>query len=185
MDQRDQRSAAKALHFSAIFLMFDRSARTRATLVAGLLAMLAPTLGPSIGGFVTDRFPWHWLFLINVPAGIFVALLIARTVEVDRADRRGFGAVDLWALPLLAIFLGGLELLLKEAPKRGWSSTAMLLLAALCLACGGGLAQRSLRHPAPLIDLHAFRDRNFARGCWFSFVLGIGLYGRAICCRCV
>ena len=121
------------LVFSAIFLMFDWPARTRATLVAGLLAMLAPTLGPSIGGFVTDRLSWHWLFLINVPAGIVVALLVARTVEVDRADRRGFGAVDLWALPLLAIFLAGLELLLKEAPKRGWSSTPMLLLAALCL----------------------------------------------------
>ena len=53
----------------------------------------------------------------------------------------------------------------------------MLLLAGLCLACGGGLVRRSLRHPAPLIDLAAFRNRNFAVGCWFSFVLGIGLYG--------
>jgi MFS transporter, DHA2 family, multidrug resistance protein len=165
------------LVFSAIFLMFDWSARARATLVAGLLAMLAPTLGPSIGGFVTDRFSWHWLFLINVPAGIVVALLVAATVEVDRADRSRFAAVDLWALPLLAVFLAGLQLLLKEAPKRGWGGIPMLLLAALCLVCGGGLVRRSLRHPTPLIDLTAFHDRNFALGCWFSFVLGVGLYG--------
>jgi len=165
------------LVFSAIFLMFDWPARTRATLVAGLLAMLAPTLGPSVGGFVTDRFSWHWLFLINVPPGIVVALLVAWAVDIDRPDRRRFGAVDLWALPLLAVFLAGLQLLLKEAPKRGWGSPRMLLLAALCLSCGGFLMRRSLRHRAPLIDLAAFRDRNFALACWYSFVLGVGLYG--------
>ncbi len=165
------------LVFSAIFLMFDWPARTRATLVAGLLAMLAPTLGPSVGGFVTDWLSWHWLFLINVPPGIVVALLVAWAVDIDRPDRRRFGAVDLWALPLLAVFLAGLQLLLKEAPKRGWASSTMLLLAALCLGCGGGLVRRSLRHPAPLIDLAAFRDQNFALACWYSFVLGVGLYG--------
>ncbi len=165
------------LVFSAIFLMFDRPARTRATLVAGLLAMLAPTLGPSIGGFVTDRFSWHWLFLINAPPGIAVALLVAWSVDVDRPDRRLLGAVDLWALPLLALFLGGLQLLLKEAPARGWGTAPMLLLASLCLVSGGSVVRRSLSHPTPLIDLSAFHDRNFAVGCWFSFVLGIGLYG--------
>jgi MFS transporter, DHA2 family, multidrug resistance protein len=165
------------LVFSAIFLMFDWPARNRAVLLAGLLAMLAPTLGPCVGGFVTDQFSWHWLFLINVPPGIVVALLVGWTVAVDRPDRRAFGSVDLWALPLLAIFLAGLELLLKEAPQRGWTSAPMLLLAAICLGCAAGLLRRSLRHPAPLIDLAAFRNRDFAIGCWYSFVLGVGLYG--------
>jgi MFS transporter, DHA2 family, multidrug resistance protein len=165
------------LVFSAIFLMFDWPARTRATLVAGLLAMLAPTLGPSIGGFVTDHFSWHWLFLINVPPGIAVALLVAWSVDVDRPNRRLLGAIDLWALPLLAVFLAGLQLLLKEAPTRGWSSLPMLLLAGLCMTAGSGVVRRSLRHPTPLIDLTVFRDLNFVVGCWFSFILGIGLYG--------
>ena len=165
------------LVFSAIFLMFDWPARTRATLIAGLFAMLAPTLGPVVGGFVTDRFSWHWLFLINLPPGIAVAALVGWTVRIDRPDRRRFAAVDLWALPFLAVFLAGLEVLLKEAPSRGWSSTPMLLLAALCGIAGCGLVSRSLRHPRPLIDLSAFRDRNFAIGCGFSFALGVGLYG--------
>ncbi|HXC91437.1 MAG TPA: DHA2 family efflux MFS transporter permease subunit [Stellaceae bacterium] len=165
------------LVFSTIFLMFDRPARPRATLVAGLFAMLAPTLGPVVGGFVTDRLSWHWLFLINVPPGIVVAVLVAWAVDVDRIDRGRFALVDLKALPLLAGFLAGLELLLKEAPQRGWSSVPMLLLAALSVVCGGGLVRRSLSHPRPLIDLYAFRDRNFAIGCCFSFALGIGLYG--------
>ena len=165
------------LVFSAVFLMFRWPARTRATLVAGLLAMMAPTLGPTAGGFITDRFSWHWLFLINVPPGVVVALLVAWAVDVDRPDRRAFGSADLLALPLLAVFLASLQLLLKEAPQRGWASAQMLVLAALCAACGGGVIRRSLRRPTPLIDLSAFRDRNFVAGCWFSFVLGMGLYG--------
>jgi DHA2 family multidrug resistance protein len=165
------------LVFSAIFLMFQWPGRTRATVVAGSLAMLAPTLGPSVGGFITDRFSWHWLFLINVPPGIMIALLVAWSVDVDRPDWRRLGSVDLLALPLLAVFLASLQLVLKEAPHRGWGSAQMLLLAGICVACGGGVIRRSWSHTAPLIDLSAFRDRNFGVGCWFSFVLGIGLYG--------
>jgi DHA2 family multidrug resistance protein len=165
------------LVFSAIFLTFEGLGRSRATLVAGLLAMLAPTLGPAIGGFITDRYSWHWLFLINVPPGIVVALLASWVVDIDRPNWRCFGSVDLLALPLLAIFLGGLQLILKEAPHRGWGSTEALLLAGLCVVSGSGVVWRSLRHRTPLIDLSAFRDRNFAVGGCFSFVLGVGLYG--------
>jgi MFS transporter, DHA2 family, multidrug resistance protein len=165
------------LVFSAIFLMFDGLGRSRATLVAGSLAMLAPTLGPALGGFITDRYSWHWLFLINVPPGIVVALLVAWAVDIDRPDWRRFGSVDLVAVPLLAVCLGSLQTVLKEAPHRGWDSPEALLLAAICFLCGGGAIWRSLRHPAPLIDLSTFRDGNFVVGCCFSFVLGIGLYG--------
>src|SRR6266478_7248439 len=140
------------LVFSAVFLMFQWPGRERATLVAGLLAMLAPTLGPSAGGFITDRYSWHWLFLINVPPGIVVALLVLWAVDVDRPDRRALGSVDLVALPLLAGFLAGLQLLLKEAPQRSWSAP-MLLLAALCAGCAGGVVLRSLRQAMPLVDL--------------------------------
>src|ERR1700757_4050892 len=72
------------LGFSSGFLMFQWPARERAILWAGLLAMLAPTLGPSVGGFITDRYSWHWLFLINVPPGIVVAALAGWAVAVDR-----------------------------------------------------------------------------------------------------
>src|SRR5271168_4657902 len=118
--------------FSAIFLMFQGLGRSRATFVAGLLAMLAPTLGPAVGGFITDRYSWHWLFLINVPPGIIVALLVAWAVDIDRPDWRRLGSVDLLALPLLAVFLGSLQLVLKEAPHRGWGSPEALLLAGVC-----------------------------------------------------
>jgi MFS transporter, DHA2 family, multidrug resistance protein len=165
------------LVFSAIFLMFPPALRPRATAVAGSMAMLAPTLGPTVGGFITDSYSWHWLFLINVGPGILVALLVAATVDVDRGDRRSLGSVDLWALPLLALALAALEVILKEAPHRGWSDPGMLLLLGLCLGAGIWTIRRSLAHPRPLIDIAPFRERNFVLGCAFSFVLGVGLYG--------
>jgi MFS transporter, DHA2 family, multidrug resistance protein len=165
------------LVFSAIFLMFPPPQRPRATALAGAMAMLAPTLGPTVGGFITDRYSWHWLFLINVGPGILVALLVALLVDIDRGDRRSFGAVDLWALPLLALSLASLEIILKEAPSRGWSDPPILLLIGLCLGSGIWAVRRCQRHPRPLIDLACLRDRNFVLGCCFSFALGIGLYG--------
>jgi DHA2 family multidrug resistance protein len=165
------------LVFSAIFLMFPPALRPRATAVAGSMAMLAPTLGPTVGGFITDSYSWHWLFLINVAPGILVALVVGATVDVDRGDRRSLGSVDLWALPLLALSLASLEVILKEAPHRGWSDPKMLLLIGLCLGSGFWTIKRSLSHSRPLIGLTAFRDRNFALGCAFSFSLGVGLYG--------
>jgi MFS transporter, DHA2 family, multidrug resistance protein len=165
------------LVFSAIFLMFPMAQRPRATAIAGAMAMLAPTLGPTVGGFITDRFSWHWLFLINVGPGILVALLVAALVDIDRPERLSFGSVDLWALPLLALFLASLQIVLVEAPHRGWGDPPMLGLIGLCLVCGIWTIRRCLAHPRPLIDLGCFRDRNFALGCGFSFLLGMGLYG--------
>jgi DHA2 family multidrug resistance protein len=167
------------LVFSSIFLMFDERARTRATLIAGVLAMLAPTLGPLVGGYVTQGWSWHWLFLINLPAGIATAIAAGWAVDIDRPDWRCLGAIDLVALPLLAGFLASLQFLFDEAPKRGWTSPPMLALAAFCAACGAGAIGRCLRRTPPLIDLALFRARDFALGCWFSFALGAGLYGAA------
>ncbi len=165
------------LVFSSIFLMFDRPARSRATLTAGVLAMLAPTLGPLIGGYVTESWSWHWLFLINLPAGIATAVAAGWAVSIDRPDWRRLGSVDFLALPLLAAFLASLQLLFDEAPRRGWTNPPMVLLAGCCAACGLGAIARCLRRKPPLIDLSLFRERGFAVGCWFSFALGAGLYG--------
>lgn len=165
------------LVFSAIFLIFPLALRARATVICGLLAMLAPTLGPSVGGFITDSFSWHWLFFINVVPGIIVIVLVADAVTVDRPNWRAFGSVDLLALPFLAVSLASLQVLLQEAPHRGWGDPGMLSLMTLCLLSGVTAIWRSFTHPRPLIDLTAFRERNFALGCCFSFVLGIALYG--------
>ncbi|HEX5320639.1 MAG TPA: DHA2 family efflux MFS transporter permease subunit [Stellaceae bacterium] len=164
------------LVFSAVFLMFeDGPVRIRATMIGGIMAMLAPTLGPTAGGFITDRYSWHWLFLINVPPGIIVAVVAWWAVDIDRPQRGS--RIDLAAAPLLAVFLAALQVVLSEAPRRGWSSPIMIALLALCLGSGAAALRRCLGHPVPLVPLSAFRRREFAVGCGFSFVLGAGLYG--------
>jgi len=166
------------LVFSAVFLMFeDGPGRLRATVIAGIMAMLAPTLGPTVGGFITERYSWNWLFLINVPPGIVVAGLAMWAVSVDRPHWPSLAAVDLAAAPLLALFLAGLQVVLSEAPARGWADPLMLALTVLCVVSGVGAVRRSRSCSMPLVDLAAFGRRNFVLGCWFSFSLGAGLYG--------
>jgi MFS transporter, DHA2 family, multidrug resistance protein len=169
------------LVFSTVFLMFvDGPQRVRATMIAGVMAMLAPTLGPTVGGFITDRYSWHWLFLINVPTGIVVAGSVAWSISIDRAEGWEGARTDLMTAPLLAIFLAGLQVVLSEAPERGWNNPIMLATMLLCVGSGAITVRRCLRHPSPLVHLSAFRRRNFALGCGFSFVLGAGLYGATL-----
>src|ERR1700685_1544964 len=112
--------------FSAVFLLFPISRQGLATTFAGVLAVLAPTVGPVVGGWITQTYSWHWLFLINVFPGIISAILAGillprATVRLSDARR-----LDILSLVLLAMALAALEIALKEAPTRGWSSSLVM-----------------------------------------------------------
>jgi DHA2 family multidrug resistance protein len=130
-----------------------------------------------VGGYITETYSWHWLFLINLGPGIAVTLLVGWLVRTGRPDWSLLRSFDFPSLALLAISLASLEIMLKEAPPRGWTSPLMLALLALTLATSAVLVPRSLRRAQPLIVLHCFRERAFAVGCVYSFILGAGLYG--------
>jgi MFS transporter, DHA2 family, multidrug resistance protein len=163
--------------FTSVFVLFPRGRQVRATAVAGVFAVLAPTLGPVVGGYITETYSWHWLFLINLAPGIVVSLLVGVLLRTGRADWTLLRSFDFASLALLAACLASLEIMLKEAPARGWANPLILALSALCLATAAALIPRNLRRARPLIVLNAFRDRSFAVGCVYSFVLGAGLYG--------
>lgn len=163
--------------FSVVFILFPERHQDRATVIAGVIAMMAPTLGPLIGGWITETYNWHWLFLINVLPGIAVALLVAWLIDIDRPHWAAFHELDYVALILVAISLGSLEILLKEAPHRGWASPFILGVIALSVISGAVTIRRCLSRSCPLIAFSTFAERNFTIGCWYSFVLGMGLYG--------
>jgi DHA2 family multidrug resistance protein len=163
--------------FAAVFILFPDERQPLATTIAGVLAVLAPTIGPIVGGWLTETYSWHWLFLINVLPGLASALVAARCLPRECIDRSELRQIDLPSLLLLAGALTTLELSLKEAPTSGWTSAYVLGLFAICLLSASTFTWRTLRNRRPLVDLGNFGDRNFLIGCVLSFVLGIGLFG--------
>ncbi|OWW04871.1 MFS transporter [Rhizobium sp. R72] len=163
--------------FSAVFILFPNERQAVATTIAGVLAVLAPTVGPIIGGWLTATYSWHWLFLINIIPGIISALVAWRFLPRQKDESSGVRHLDALSLLMMALALTSLELGLKEAPTSGWASPYVLSLLSLSLVSGSAFAYRSLRAMRPIVDLHHFRDRNFLVGSALSFVLGTGLFG--------
>lgn len=163
--------------FSAVFLLFPARRQGLATTVAGVLAVLAPTVGPIVGGWITQTYSWRWLFFINVSPGVLC--VIAAAILLPKAQMRLGEArrLDIVSLALMAIALGALEIALKEAPQRGWTGSFALGLLALSGASLTGFVRRTLRAPQPIVALGDFADRRFVIGCVLSFALGIGLFG--------
>ncbi len=163
--------------FSAVFILFPVRRQAIATMLAGVLAVLAPTVGPVVGGWITETYSWHWLFLINILPGIVSAAVAG--VLLPKAPIRAQEArtLDLLSLAFMAIALATLEIALKEAPQRGWASGLIAGLLLLSLASMSGFLRRTLRANHPVVDLSAFANRNFTIGCMLSFILGIGLFG--------
>lgn len=163
--------------FSAVFLLFPFRQQGIATTIAGVLAVLAPTVGPLAGGWITETFSWHWLFLVNVVPGIAAALVAGLYLPREAGEYTHARTIDVAGLILMAVALAALEIGLKDAPKYGWDSGRVLGLLALSLVTGFAFVRRTLSRRHRIVDLTALLDRNFAIGCWLSFTLGMGLYG--------
>jgi DHA2 family multidrug resistance protein len=165
------------LVFSAVFLLFPERQWAIATTLGGVLAVLAPTVGPLVGGWITATYSWQWLFLVNLAPGVASALLAARFLARERADFALIRHIDIAALALMALALAALEIALKQAPQDGWASALVLGLLALSIAAFALFVRRTLSAPSPIVDLGPLGDRNFALSCVLSFLLGICLYG--------
>ena len=163
--------------FSAVFLLFPARLHAVATTIGGVVAVLAPTIGPVVGGFITNTWSWPWLFLINIVPGIIAALMTPSLLPKQRMNLIELDKLDLLAMMLLAVSLASLELGLKEAPKGGWLSSNCIALLVLSGSCLTLLIQRLLASPHPILRLGSFQRRSFTLGCVSSFCLGIGLFG--------
>lgn len=164
--------------FATSYLLFPGARRVQISVLIGLTATLAPTIGPTLGGWLTQMASWHWLFLINVPVGAAIAAIVWRMPDIDRPDHALFTRFDWWGLGLMASFLGSLEYVMEEGPRWDWLADGTVrLFAALCLVSGIGFFWRAFTSAEPIVDLRAYADRNFALGSLFSFIAGVGLYG--------
>jgi len=163
--------------FAAGFVLFPDRGQALATTIAGVLAVLAPTVGPFVGGWITDTYDWPWLFLINVAPGIAAIAIGARLLPREAPALGLLRTLDLPALGLMAAALASFEIGLKTAPKAGWLSLDAGALLVASVAAGSLFVARSLRAKHPVVELRTLADPGFALGALLSFILGIGLYG--------
>ncbi|WP_416768996.1 DHA2 family efflux MFS transporter permease subunit [Pseudomonas sp. RHF3.3-3] len=165
------------LVFTTAFIYFNGKQRIIAASTIGAIASLAPTLGPAVGGWITDISSWHWLFYINLLPGLFVTLSVPLLVRVDQPNLALLKGADYLGIVLMAVFLGCLEYTLEEGPRWNWFSDSTITLTAwVALASGVLFIWRCLEIDEPIVDLRALGERNFALGCLFSFITGIGIF---------
>jgi DHA2 family multidrug resistance protein len=165
------------LAFATGFVFFDGAEAAAATAVLGVMSTLAPTLGPAIGGLITDSLGWRWLFFVNIAPGLVVTLALVALGRFDKAEPRLLLKVDWLHAASLAGFLGGLQYVLEEGPQRQWlQDRGVAAMAWIATVSGVVFIERCLYSPRPLVNIAPFRRRGFAAASMLAFVIGFGLY---------
>ncbi|MBV8742533.1 MAG: DHA2 family efflux MFS transporter permease subunit [Sinobacteraceae bacterium] len=163
--------------FTTAFIYFSGNQRVIAAATVGAISSLAPTLGPTIGGWITDHYSWHWLFFVNIVPGTFVAVVVPLLVRIDKPNLSLLKGADYLGMALMAISLGCLEYTLEEGERWDWLSDGTIRTTAwLAGLAGAAFVWRSLTHPQPIVDLTALKIRNFGLGSLLSFISGIVIF---------
>ncbi|RFB76722.1 MDR family MFS transporter [Methylovirgula sp. 4M-Z18] len=163
--------------FTSSFHYFQGPRRVYSAAVIGTIASVAPTLGPVIGGWITDTLNWHWLFYVNLVPGTAITVLIPMMVRIDEPNLKLLREADYPGIGLMAIFLGTLEYVLEEGTRWNWFDDETIRICAWVAGISGMLfVIRSLTFARPVVDLRALTNRNFLLGCILSFITGIGIF---------
>jgi len=164
--------------------IFPPQKRGLAFALYGITAISAPTIGPTLGGWITDNYTWRWIFFINLPVGIVALLLSTRLVEDPPYLRRAKGAgirVDYIGIALLTLGIGALQVLLDKGQEDDWfGSRFIITLAVTSAVCLISLVIWEWRHKAPVIDVRLFRSFNFAAASLMMFMLGLLLFSSLV-----
>ncbi len=157
----------------------DKRAKAMAFWALGIV--VAPMLGPVLGGWITDSYSWRWLFYINIPVGIAAATMISLFIFDPPYIRRGAGGVDYWGIGLLAVGIGALQIMLDKGQEEDWfQSHFIVVLCVLCLAGLSAFVLRELATEHPVVNLGIFRNTTYATGVFMMTVVGFVLYGSTV-----
>src|SRR3954447_4900358 len=164
--------------FPVVYTRFRGAKLPTMLAMISIILNLSSTLGPTIGGFLTETFSWHWLFLVNIVPGLLVSAIVWATIDIDKPDRSLLRDFDVIGLVLMATFLGCLEYALEEGPRWDWLDDATIRNAVIVSGVAGVFFfWRVLTYRQPIVDLRAFGNRNFTLGSFYTFLIGIGMYG--------
>ncbi len=160
---------------------FPKERHGHAMAAFGIGILLAPILGPTLGGWITDNYSWRWIFYLNLPVGILSLILMNRYVFDPHYVKRGKGKVDLWGIGFLALGIGSLQVMLDTGERKDWfASDYIRTFAALCLFGLVALIVRELMTDHPVVDLRVLKNRSFSSGVFLISMLGFVLYASLV-----
>lgn len=161
---------------ATLYEVFPPKEAGTAMAIFGMGIMVGPTLGPTVGGYLTDTYSWPWIFYINLPLG-FITLLLTLSYVPDSATAQKANRVDFLGLLLLAIGIGALQTMLERGERLDWFESGEVVLYA-CLSFFGLLLFiiRQLEINHPIVNLRITQDSQFSAGLVFAFFLGTALY---------
>jgi MFS transporter, DHA2 family, multidrug resistance protein len=160
---------------------FPKEKHGQAMAVFGLGILLAPILGPTLGGWITDNYSWRWIFYLNLPVGAVSLLMMYRFVFDPPYIRRSEGPVDLPGIGFLALGFGTLQVVLDTGQRKDWfASTYIQFFTTTCVIGLISFVIRELTASHPVVDLRALRDRSFSTGVFLITLLGFVLYSSLV-----
>lgn len=165
---------------------FPPSMRGIAFAVYGMAVVVAPAIGPTLGGWITDNYTWRWIFYINIPVGLLSLFLTSRLVEdppylAEERAKRGVFRVDYVGLGLIALAIACLQLVLDKGQEADWFASRYITVSfATAVIAFAIWIYWEWNHPQPIVNIKLFRNRNFATAMFFTFVLGMVLYGTTV-----
>jgi MFS transporter, DHA2 family, multidrug resistance protein len=160
---------------------FPEKKHGQAMAAFGIGILLAPILGPTLGGWITDNYTWRWIFYLNLPVGIFSMIMMNRFVFDPPYIRRAEGRVDLWGIGFLALGFGTLQVVLDTGQRKDWFSSNYIRFFAVCCVVGlVSLVIRELHTEKPVVDLRALVNRSFSTGVFLISMLGFVLYASLV-----
>ena len=161
---------------AVLFESFPRREAGTAMALFGLGVMVGPTIGPTLGGWLTDNYGWPWIFYVNLPVGVLAAVMIIGYVHDPEYQRRP-PSVDYMGIALLAVSVGSLQYLLEQGQREDWfDSRLMIFLAVAGIVTGAGLVWREMTVDHPVIDFRVLRYRQMWVGTLLGVVMGVGLF---------
>jgi DHA2 family multidrug resistance protein len=161
---------------------FPKEKHGQAMAAYGLGIIVAPIVGPTLGGWITDNYTWRWIFYLNIPVGIFSLAMIASFVhDPPYLKRNQDTAVDLWGIGMLALGLGALQILLDTGQRKDWFGSRNIRIEAfLCIVGLLAFVIRELTVKNPIVDLRSLKDRTFAVGVLLISLVGFCLYASLV-----
>jgi DHA2 family multidrug resistance protein len=148
-----------------------------ANAIYGLGVVIGPTIGPALGGYITDHLSWHWVFFINIPVGIVATVMTLIYIKEPR-EKHPVKGLDWPGMAFLIAGVGALQIVLERGDKEGWFESGWITFLSLLAAVGVvGFIWRELTTGHPVVNLRLMKSRTFAVGMLFNFILGFGLFG--------